>query len=341
MNRAKMTLVVLILGLITTTTRAKIWWVDSNPANRQNFTTVQAAHNAASPGDTIYVAGSTVSYGNLTMSKKLYIFGPGYFLTENPKTQARPLSAKVINVSVDHESNGSLITGMVVEGKIHFNTGEIIFKRNKVVLSANDLIEIGDQVPVTNIILKQNYILNTRTGYSGLSCIRVFDNCQNILVTNNFIDGAETPINIYAVKSSPLATLEILNNTIRGQMEIYNSLIHNNILREGNFFGADNNIQCNLGNDDQFGTDNGNQANIDMATVFSSGNSPDGQWQLSATSPAIGAGIGGQNCGMFGGSDPYVLSGLPALPTIYFFSAPASGSPTMNFQVSIKVKSQN
>ena len=50
--------------------------------------------------------------------------------------------------------------------------------------------------------------------------------------------------------------------------------------------------------------------------VFAQGSSPDGQFQLSASSPARGVGRNGGDLGAFGGVNPYRLSGLPSIPRI-------------------------
>ena len=68
-----------------------IWQVNSSPGGAADFTTVQDAHDAAASGDTICVAGSPTVYGNLTATKTLYIYGPGYFLDENIHNQAKPV----------------------------------------------------------------------------------------------------------------------------------------------------------------------------------------------------------------------------------------------------------
>ncbi len=93
----------------------------------------------------------------------------------------------------------------------------------------------------------------------------------------------------------------------------------------------------------QFGIENGNQSNVDMTTVFvgEEGNSTDGQYQLKQGSPAIGAGYDGEDCGAFGGATPYILSGLPAIPAIYFFISPAVGSSATGLSVQIKAKAHN
>ena len=100
-------------------------------------------------------------------------------------------------------------------------------------------------------------------------------------------------------------------------------------------------IRNNISSGTVFGTSNGNQSNVDMSTVFvgPEGNSTDGQWQLKPGSPAIGAGTDGNDIGMFGGPSPYVLSGIPGIPHIYFFSSPANGSGSSGLQVHIKAKS--
>ena len=72
----------------------------------------------------------------------------------------------------------------------------------------------------------------------------------------------------------------------------------------------------------------------------------DNGYILTPDSPAIGAGANGGDCGMFSSDydgNPYILSGMPAIPAIYeidfnstFFP---SGSDTL--QVDVKAKSHN
>lgn len=87
---------------------------------------------------------------------------------------------------------------------------------------------------------------------------------------------------------------------------------------------------------------NGNSSNT---TGFSSGfigsGSTDGKWQLSASSIFKGVGFGGADCGIFGGAEPYVLSGIPPIPTIYSLTAPAVGEKNTGLPIQIKVKSNN
>ncbi|MFB3041480.1 MAG: hypothetical protein ACE1ZS_06720, partial [Candidatus Poribacteria bacterium] len=86
---------------------------------------------------------------------------------------------------------------------------------------------------------------------------------------------------------------------------------------------------------------NGNQVNVDMNTVFEGSGSTDGQWQLKAGSPAIGAGTGGFDAGMFGETATYVLSGLPNIPAVHFFEAASVASEESRLPIQIKIKSHD
>ena len=77
-------------------------------------------------------------------------------------------------------------------------------------------------------------------------------------------------------------------------------------------------------------TGNNNQFGLSSASLFVTSTSNDARYQLRAGSPAIGAGVGGMDAGMFGGANPYRLSGIPPTPSIYKLtsgSTQTSGNP--------------
>ncbi len=82
-----------------------------------------------------------------------------------------------------------------------------------------------------------------------------------------------------------------------------------------------------------------NLINVDMSTVFAETGSTDGKWQIKPGGPADGSGTNGTDMGIFGGNDPYVLSGIPPLPAIYEFYGTNAGA--INFPVQIKIKARN
>ena len=105
-----------------------------------------------------------------------------------------------------------------------------------------------------------------------------------------------------------------------------NNMVANNVC-SGLQFPAPNNLQ-----------------NVDMNLVFDlSDPSFDGKYRLidDPTNPAIGYGLTGIDCGMFSGPDPYRLSGIPNVPAVYQFFAPATGSVTGGLPTDIKIKSNH
>ena len=147
----------------------------------------------------------------------------------------------------------------------------------------------------------------------------------------------------------------VINNTFSLDYSIYASLdipagitFKNNIFCGGGYHGADlpllpnSDISYNISTSDDFGTANGNQANVDINNLFigSENGSTDGQYQLKAGSPAIGAGEDGVDIGAFGGPDPYVLSGVPSIPVIYELDVSGYSNDEDKLPVTIKAKSR-
>ena len=316
-------LVASLLLLSPMSSQADVWRVDNNPNNVADFRTLQEAHDAASAGDTLYVAGSSTQYGDLTLTKTLTLIGPGYFLDENPNTQASPFEAVLNTVNFDAGSEESTLMGCVVRRGVSINASSVTIKRSR--FSGNLALGNG----ASNSVITQNYVLDELRQSAA----------QDVLIVNNYLGIRGIDFN-----STSGGSAQIINNVIAGRLDIRNSIVQNNILTSESASvsqRATNTFAHNISAGAQFGTANGNQANVDMATVFvgPDGNSTDGQWQLADGSPATGAGFQGGDVGMFGGNTPYVLSGIPPIPTIYSFSAAGSGSSDTGLRVQIQVKS--
>jgi len=300
--------------------------VNNNPNFDADYTNLQDANDHASNGDTIYIEGSATSYDGADISKSVTIIGPGYFLSENDTTQANGLEAKFNgNINFNTGSEGSIITGCRISNytNLYINTNDISVIRCY-------LYSISFSNSPDNILIHQNYIAND-IGLNNHNTI------TNSIISNN-ISGQ-----VYLSSSS--GNVLIANNVITSYyINCYNSTIQNNIITTGQISeNTGNSITNNILSGS--GTNaNGNQYSVDMSTVFvdfdgSLNYSTDGKWQLKTGSPAIGAGIGGVDCGAFGGTVPYVLSGLPMLPHIYEASIPVTVNSQDGLSVTIKVMS--
>lgn len=319
MKKLTFLLVVIVFSL---TAQAKVWRVNNNATMNANFASFVAAQSTVSANDTLYFEGSTVSYEDIVLTKPLVIIGPGYFLEENPQTQSNFITAKFGTIGFNTGSSGSILTGLVVQDKIAISVSNISITKCNIGngISLNNATVSGD------ILLLQNYIKGGLSDYYSRNTI------FNLIISNNYISsntsfGTTTSGSIY-------------NNIIVGSLLVSNFTINNNIMMGYSSDQNNNVFNNNICNGIQFPIGNGNQQNVIMSGVFvgATGNSTDGQWQLKEYSPAIGKGNDGTDCGMFGGSSPYVLSGLPSIPAIYEIDMPATGDNINGIDVTIKAK---
>ena len=338
----KLLLLALTTALFSTISYAKIWRVNNNPGMSADFTTLQAAHNGAASGDTLYLESSPTSYGALTCTKKLAIIGTGYFLGENQGLQASSLPSKADAIALNAGSSGTSIEGLSFNASdIAINTNNIVIRRNHFGAFANNIVgSVNINNGASNILIVQNFaiIINNNAASTG------------ILISNNYLAYFAYYGETYTGNCLQLNvnTVAIIKNNIfrRGTVTAYNSNITNNIMYIGFFNGSGNLVSNNIGNGNQFGTADGNKSNVSMATVFLGSGSYDGFFKLKAGSPAIEAGYGSTpqtpvDAGMYGGATPYVLSGIPAIPAIYFFANQPVGSNSDPIDVQIKVRSNN
>jgi hypothetical protein len=308
-----------------------LYRVNNNIDFDADYTTFQDAVTAASNNDTIYVEGSPTEYEGATINKPLVIVGPGFFLGENPKTQANTSEA-TFNSSVVFESGSS---GSVIMG-CAFTYTDLTINVDDITAIRNYLYDVIFEGNSNNIVLAQNFITHRIIVDLGV--------ISNAVISNNIIRGRMNSENT----SGPL----IISNNVfcstsyNFPIDCYNANIQNNIL-----ILEDAIIEVNTGNSISYnilagaGTNsNGNQYNVDMTTVFadfdgSLGLSTDSKWKLLAGSPALNAGIGGVDCGAYGGAMPYILSGIPDLPHIYEANVSGSATTESGLHVTISVKS--
>lgn len=310
---------------------AKIWRVDSNPGNAADFRTLQAAHDGALDGDTLYVSGSPVNYGSVTITKKLIIIGPGYFLSENDSTQALPNAASAANITLDDlgTSDGSVMMGISCSN-VYIKSDNVTIRRNYIA----GTIYIGYTVAVTNTIIAQNYVYYIYLYHANNTSTIISNNIIHYYITAT-TDGSATIVNNAISVGSYSSTV----------LTCYNSFVQNNIIYYGGISGNNNtyeyNMDSNTGGGTPFPAGGTNSSEVDMGTVFVLTGSTDAKWKLKTASPALGAGTNGYDLSAFGGTSPYVLSGIPHIPAIYNVVAPVFGSGAQGLNVTVKAKSRN
>ena len=303
------------------------------------YTTLQAAHDAASSGDIIYLEPSNISYGSLTCVRQLTIIGNGYFLTQNPGLQLDVREAITDVITFGNGSAGSRITGCNIV-TLYIGANNITVERNNI--GSQAFVGYSNSVgyaTVSGIVFRQNYLTGNLYLYPSGNT-----NVSNVNITNNiFTTGSILTSGQYARISNVL----ISNNVIGGlagtsnyQIDVDNAVIKNNIITytgtATSFFPRNNAYSYNISGNTAFGTANGNQQNISAANLFVGGTaSTDGAFQLRTGSPAISKGESGTDVGAYGGVLPYRIAGIPNVPTIYQYNQSVSGN-TLNATISTR-----
>jgi hypothetical protein len=350
------TLIAMAIIMIAQITSATVWRVNNRPNADADYTTIQAAHNGATSGDTLYIEGSTTSYGTLTCTKQLHIIGAGDFLNDNSETQAYKEVSNVSTITFNAGSENSIVEGVrILNTYVLINTSDITIRRNRFYTYTNNpttYYGIRISANSSNVLIENNwiYIVGYYSWTTNYGIQSTGANLSNLTIRNNYI---------YTHKSnSPSYSIYLSATVLADNVAIYQNVIntnnnasilnaqqtqfYNNIMIAGTFTPDGSYYNNNIGNSTQFGTSNGNQENVDMATVFVDHTSGiDSDLQLATGSPAIGAGWAGEDCGIYGGSYPYHISLFPAIPAIWEVTLNNYGSDVVPINVNIKAKAHN
>jgi hypothetical protein len=337
--------IILLMWLITfSQVHATIITVDNNFPSMGDYTTLQAAHDAASSGDTLLLFPSNGVYQGINVNKMIIILGTGFqrnqtgvkntFLAGemlfNPGSDGSQLigvckfnDADLFHVKIDADNiiirNCYLTYLTVFQGHINTFIKNNIFIRNGDCYTDDYLIKVENP----NLIVIANNIIKSLP-FNGCQSQCILASGQNIAgeIINNIIINTEWdfthPANI-AVNAGQ-SQISVLNNIIGSGM-CYGDYFSYNITRLMDLPDPTN-INVN-----------------DFSSVFI--DYPGGNYHLSATSPANGSGQWAADMGIYGGDFPFIDGGYPELPAIYFLYVPHTGSQQGGLPITIKAKSND
>lgn len=349
-------LVIVLLQLIYFNASAKVWRVNNNAGASADFSAFDAAVYSASvvSGDTLYIEGSVTNYYDATISKQLTIIGTGYFLDPadvnypaNVGLQNNKYSSVIRSINLVTGSSGCKFIGILFAGGTIYGDNAW----NNITFEKCEIAEAFYVPNATN---------------SGLTIRKCFINSSTLVCNSGSLTDFTCENNLFVgfLASPNLINLSGSNNIFRNNSfavasvsnvtSIANCYVANNIFAQNNNTPV-NFTNCNIKNN-LFQQNQtlppsavNNLINVDMSTVYVGGTtgSLDSRMILKAGSPAIAAGVTvgavvTPDCGAYGATDPYKLSGIPAIPTIYSLTAPTSipsGTNTMN--VTFSTRSNN
>lgn len=314
----------------------QIWIVNNNPGGAGDFNDAEEAYSNVSAGDTLYLVPSQSTYTIDRIEKQLHFVGSGYLLDENDTSVFDASESELRLERLSGEDNGATADGTSFFGLIIIGTAGTLDIR-------------ADEISFRRCFIMDRVKGNNSHAFSGLTVVQSYleegldGHFTDVYISNSYIGGAGYP---FQDVNNGLVVNSIIE-AILGNLENLN--IENNIIFDNDashlFDASENNTITNsiFVHEEPSSPGTNNQFNVDPSTLFvgPDGNSTDAQWQLSESSPAKGAGTNGDDIGMFGGPNPYVLSGIPAIPRVTEFTAPSAGSGNSGLPVSITIQSEN
>jgi hypothetical protein len=329
-----------LAALVTTAAMATTVRVNNTlptDKTRKIYASLQEAHDDDTnvmAGDTLLVEGTSKEYGKLTCTKKLAIIGPGYFLTENPQSQANSLSARVQDINFNTGSEGSVIIGLFFSsGQTYYYPAVGVDGIAIIRCYLTNGVRITSSI--SSLVILQNYIERY-----GVIVQQTYYSFGGVILNNNII-ASDITIDQYPNYPRIFTTVE--NNVFLEDVKLSTNSFRSNIIvkKMATVNVTSGGVQNNLVSNSQLPATNGNQTYNETALfvgLAGAGNSPDGQYKLKTDSPYKTAGFNGAEPGAFGGNEPYVLSGIPAIPTIYDLQGDAVGSKQNGLKITIKAR---
>jgi hypothetical protein len=306
------------------------------------YATFALAQTAAANGDIIIIEPSTTSYGDITITKQLKIYGNGYFLNINTelKKDTRPSTLGAINFNTG--SGGSEMYGITCGTIQIYGVSNLIISRNYLTTTMyfnTASLSGATNTNVSNIEISRNYIAGSITIGGFVSNSYTISNIQ---VTNNILSD------VTATNDPIIQNWIVRNNTFYNgsAISLRNAIFENNLLMNSAITFNNVSYSYNVTTGANFPSEtNGNKNNYDYVTNadffgFVSYSNDEG-WQLKAGSVPKTSSNNGGEVGAFGGSTPYIISGIPAIPSITGFINTGTGDASTPVKVTISVKGNN
>jgi hypothetical protein len=316
------------------TANATILRVSNVNGSSAPYSTIQAAHDAASAGDTIMVDGSNTRYGLTEVSKQLVFIGPGFWINENGLVQESAPMA-IVEFLIHPGAAGTVIEGFtfkyemtqlltinanncVVRRCYFWNHGgytAITFSRDKV-----DGSYTGSNP--TGAVIHQNFFADCGIIASFLQGEGLMTNVQ---ITNNiFLKNEGTVYDINNFSDCYIAYNTMIGSgTWKPFRTVHASTIEHNIVKEAKAYYSNINIV-----DNNEWSDNIEVGYAEKPIEYQTDKDIRDLESIKEYSA---------NYGAFAGDSPYVLSGIPAAPVIEDLVVPTTVEAGSKMNVTIKV----
>ena len=364
-----------LVVMVTISSLATVITVSNTANTPGQYTDLQTAVDASSPGDTIYIAGSPNVYGTtINIYWQLTLIGAGYNNPYGDNTEVSTMNlyrssasigasgCKVIGIKFQYNLylNGYFSGGDITNQKID----NVVIERCHWSASYGVTFAASSAYSYSNDTIRNCYFLGSNTSYVGVYFAAGTFN--NIIVHNNLFDNKK--IGVTFANANDFSTVYIKNNVFinptqptysvigQGAASTNNGVaVENNIFRGAHVSGCTNCVFNNnityLANNDTL-VYSGNSGSTGGANIIATDpmlvNYPfTGGYvtyahdlRLQAGSPGENAGADGSNIGMYGGLLPFEQFGMnPNIPQMESVSFPNGSAVGVGGTLNVDFKS--
>lgn len=308
------------------------------------YNNLDSAIAHAANGDDLYLSGGNFPFSG-TIQKSLNIYGAGFFPDSTTATLPTIISStssfSTISISGSGAS-GLMLMGIMTPSSLTISgCSNILISRCHFGQSSSVNVQNASNISIKGSILNS---VNAGTSITGTSTGTNLEikNC----ITYGYIGASYAIIENSVLFSGTGSYYGLL-------LGISNSFLRNNIiylLSATNSGNQNNSFYNNVFTDTVYSTGipifvnnlfNKSLSNIFQNAPYSVSHSYATDFHLKSGSPAIGAGVGGTDAGIYGGANPFKEGAVPLNPHVQKFSVPANTDQNGNLLINISVKAQN
>jgi hypothetical protein len=330
----------LLLAMCEFTFAQSVFTVDGTLGTKV-FTSIDSALSNAQNGDYIYCpAGAFNISGGLQINKKVNIIGAGHY---PDSTQATGQTVLTGNIYLLTDASGGLIQGIYLNGDLLLgnNASNSNVKNYSITRCNISILNLSfngsSNGGAENILFKDNILR------SGIA----FGGATNVIIETNIIAGnlsygngsVTLRNNVFLFNGDNfiyyLSSCEFENNVILNASGYFSYGSAANIFRNNVFKSTNRLLPSDL--------DINNMFNVDSLFVNQTGYAfqYNHNYHLKNGSPAIGAGLAGTDCGIYGGNNPYKEGAVPVNPHILLKNLPSQTDAQGKLNIQVKVAAQN
>jgi hypothetical protein len=309
----------------------------NNPARPAQYTSWVAAYNSCGnqTNDTIYLYGSSTSYGSIVLRKRLTIIGEGWGIASLYAHPATTFDAITLDsASSTQNGNRCYISGLVCP-TIQANQGISNFTLD--VVNGNNFYYAGNSNLSSQFFFNRCYFVTIRRTITGARFRCFVNNC--IIKANTYYNNAFLGLSNSTINHCLITGVSAYGTPVFGECD--NSTINNNIFLNLNNFaaaGGINNsnfsfnlfahrdgvitIPSSLGSNTQSNNTNSGTSTSDFLRWSGFEFSIDDDYRLNVSSLGVNGASDGTNIGPEGGAYPftYQLGAYPTVPSISEFT---------------------